>query len=155
MKYWLMKSEPDEFSIDDLAQKSCEIWDGIRNFQAKKFLQAMSVGDEAFFYHSSCKAVGIVGQMKIVRTAYPDPLAVDPNSPYFDPKSENQNRWVAVDVEYVKTFTNLLPLKQIKSMAKSNPRLASCPLLTQSRLSVMPIEKDIWDLLQRELNKAS
>ena len=89
MHYWLMKSEPDTFSIDDLACKAgqTEHWDGVRNYQARNFMRAMNAGDRAFFYHSNCAEPGIVGIVEIVRTAYPDPSAFDRKSPYYDPKS--------------------------------------------------------------------
>lgn len=104
MRYWLMKSEPSVFSIDDLMNKpsQTEPWEGVRNYQARNFMREMHREDIAFFYHSNCKDAGIVGMMKIIHEAYVDDSAQDPNSPYFDPKSTLDNpRWWRVDVGFV------------------------------------------------------
>lgn len=152
MAYWLMKSEPDVFSIDDLKVKGNkgEVWDGVRNFEARNFMQEMAVGDEAFFYHSSCKQVGIVGQMTITTAAYPDPTQFDKNSPYFDPKASltsctNKPRWVAVDVAFACQWQHLLSLSTIKA----TPKLSDMMLVTRSRLSVMPVSKAHWHTILR------
>ena len=111
MAYWLMKSEPDELSIQGLQQLGQARWDGVRNYQARNFLRAMAVGDEFFFYHSSCPEPGIAGIGRIIKAAYPDPTALEPDSVYFDPKSSaEKNAWSAIDVAHVETFTKVLRL---------------------------------------------
>lgn len=142
MAYWLLKSEPSEFSIDDLAARGESLWDGVRNYQARNFLRAMKTGDRAFFYHSSCPEPGIVGIMTLVRAAYPDPTQFNPESPYFDPKSTPENpRWSSVDVRLEKALPSLLPLAALKA----NPVLAGLAVVQRgSRLSVMPVSADEW-----------
>ncbi|GAA6135474.1 EVE domain-containing protein [Oceaniserpentilla sp. 4NH20-0058] len=148
MAYWLLKSEPDEFSIYDLEKKGHAPWDGIRNHQAKNFLKEMKVDDLAFFYHSSCKNIGIAGIMQVTKTAYPDPLAVDKSSDYFDEKSLIENKWVAVNMAHHTTFKTLLPLAKIKKLADSDSRLNDLILIKKgSRLSVMPISTEQWQAL--------
>lgn len=147
MHYWLMKSEPDTFSIDDLACKAgqTEHWDGVRNYQARNFMRAMNVGDRAFFYHSNCAEPGIVGIVEIVRTAYPDPSAFDRRSPYYDPKSSRDRpRWYMVDVRLLRRLQRLIPLGSIKR----NPRLAAMHLVQRgNRLSVMPVTAAQWQAI--------
>ncbi|AFN79683.1 hypothetical protein PSJM300_18150 [Stutzerimonas stutzeri DSM 10701] len=142
MPYWLMKSEPDEFSIKDLQKRQGARWDGVRNYQARNFLRAMTAGDEFFFYHSSCTVPGIVGIGRISRAAYPDPTALDEKSPYFDAKAgEASNPWSAVDVEFVEAFPRTLTLPQLKA----EPLLAQMPLVRKgNRLSVMPVSAEEW-----------
>ena len=147
MHYWLMKSEPDTFSIDDLACKAgqTEHWDGVRNYQARNFMRAMNAGDRAFFYHSNCAEPGIVGIVEIVRTAYPDPSAFDRKSPYYDPKSSRDRlRWYMVDVRLLRRLQRLIPLGSIKR----NPRLATMHLVQRgNRLSVMPVTVAQWQAI--------
>lgn len=145
MPYWLMKSEPDEFSIQDLERLGIGRWDGVRNYQARNFLRTMAEGDRFFFYHSSCAAPGIAGVGRITCTAYPDPSAVDPDSPYFDAKaSESSNPWSAVDVSFVERFAVTLTLSRLKA----EPALAHMPLVQKgSRLSVMPVSDGEWDAI--------
>ncbi|RMU34715.1 hypothetical protein ALP30_04621, partial [Pseudomonas syringae pv. primulae] len=115
MAYWLMKSEPDEFSISDLQRLGKARWDGVRNYQARNFLRAMAEGDEFFFYHSSCPEPGIAGIGKIVKTAYPDPTALDPDSHYHDAKATTEkNPWSALDIRFVDIFKNVLGLGYLK-----------------------------------------
>lgn len=142
MAYWLLKSEPSVFSIDDLAARGNSLWDGVRNYQARNFLRAMKTGDRAFFYHSSCPDPGIAGIMTLVREAYPDPTQFNPESPYFDPKSTPENpRWSSVDVRLEKAFPSILPLAALKA----NPALANLAVVQKgSRLSVMPVNADEW-----------
>lgn len=142
MAYWLMKSEPDELSIDALAHLGQARWDGVRNYQARNFLRAMSVGDEFFFYHSSCPQPGVAGIARISTAAYPDPTALDPDSHYFDAKANaEKNPWSAVDVTHVKTFHQVLGLGLLKQQAA----LAELPLVQKgSRLSVMPVTAEQW-----------
>jgi predicted RNA-binding protein with PUA-like domain len=142
MAYWLMKSEPDELSINDLEKLGETRWDGVRNYQARNFLRAMAVGDEFFFYHSSCPEPGIAGIGKITQAAYPDPTALEPDSHYFDAKASAQkNPWSAIDVAHVQTFSNVLGLGYLKQQAA----LAELPLVQKgSRLSVMPVTAEQW-----------
>ncbi|MBC3413355.1 MULTISPECIES: EVE domain-containing protein [Pseudomonas] len=142
MAYWLMKSEPDELSIEALARMGNARWDGVRNYQARNFLRAMSVGDTFFFYHSSCPQPGIAGIARITAAAYPDPTALDPQSHYFDAKaSAEKNPWSAVDVEHVQTFGQVLGLGLLKQQAA----LEELPLVQKgSRLSVMPVSAEQW-----------
>ncbi len=147
MHYWLMKSEPDTFSIDDLANKAgqTEHWDGVRNYQARNFMRAMNAGDQAFFYHSSCAEPGIVGIVEIVRAAYPDPSAFDRRSPYYDPRSSPERpRWDMVDVRLLRRLQRLIPLGEIRG----NRRLAAMQLVQRgNRLSVMPVTAAQWQAI--------
>nr|VFJ51003.1 MAG: Predicted RNA-binding protein, contains PUA-like domain [Candidatus Kentron sp. FW] len=148
MQYWLMKSEPGEFSIEDLAQRpgQREPWDGVRNYQARNMLRdRMKMEDLAFFYHSNCAEPGIVGIMRIIREGYPDATAFDPEDKHFDPKSDPQNpRWYRVDVELVRIFPGTLSLRELKRY----PELADMPLVQRgNRLSVMPVSANQWDFI--------
>lgn len=147
--YWLMKSEPDAFSIDDLKRLQRSPWDGVRNYQARNFMQAMAVGDLVFFYHSSCTPAGIAGIARVCQSAYPDHTSWDPESPYFDPKSSaSQPRWFMVDIEFVAKWPALLPLKTLKQ----HPGLQQMHLTKKgSRLSVMPVAEDEWQLICQTL----
>ena len=144
MAYWLLKSEPEEFGIDDLEQKECEMWEGVRNYQARNFMREMKQGDLAFLYHSSCKTVGIAGVMRIEKGGYPDPTAEDPSHPYFDKTQPEENRWTAVDVKFVEKFPRVFTLKEIKALAEQDDRLNDLMLVSKSRLSVMPITQGEW-----------
>jgi len=142
MAHWLMKSEPDELSIQGLEKLGEARWDGVRNYQARNFLRAMALGDTFFFYHSSCPEPGIAGIGKIVQTAYPDPTALENDSPYFDPKaSPDKNPWSAIDVSHVETFPRVLKL----DLLKQQNALTEMPLVQKgSRLSVMPVTPEQW-----------
>ncbi|NIX94748.1 EVE domain-containing protein [Pseudomonas fulva] len=142
MAYWLMKSEPDELSIKGLAHLGEARWDGVRNYQARNFMRAMSEGDTFFFYHSSCPQPGIAGIAKVIRAAYPDPTALDPHSPYHDAKATpDKNPWSAVDVAHVRTLPRVLELGWLKQQ----PALAELALVQKgSRLSVMPVTAEQW-----------
>lgn len=143
MNYWLMKSEPDVFGIDDLARVGTEPWEGVRNYQARNMLRdAMAVGDHAFFYHSNTAQPGIVGMMRIARAGYPDPVAFDPEHRYYDPKSDPDNpRWYRVDVAFERKFPQVISL----SWLKQQPEMADCPLVKRgNRLSIMPITSAQW-----------
>ncbi|MBC3364922.1 EVE domain-containing protein [Pseudomonas sp. SWRI154] len=142
MAYWLMKSEPDELSIQGLEKLGQARWDGVRNYQARNFLRAMTVGDSFFFYHSSCPEPGIAGIGKIIKAAYPDPTALEPDSHYFDAKASlEKNPWTAIDVAHVETFSRVLKLDFLKQQAA----LAEMPLVLKgSRLSVMPVTAEQW-----------
>ncbi len=139
MKHWLIKSEPDVFSIDDLARASRRTtsWEGVRNFQARNFLRAMQIGDRALFYHSNAEPSAVAGVVEIVRTAYPDPSAWDPRSDYHDPRAAPDNPlWSMVDVRLVEVFPRLLPLEELRGVKA----LAGMELLRRgSRLSVQPV----------------
>ncbi|OCX24348.1 EVE domain-containing protein [Pseudomonas graminis] len=142
MAYWLMKSEPDELSISGLKKLGQTRWDGVRNYQARNFMRAMAVGDQFFFYHSSCPEPGIAGIGEIVKAAYPDPTALDEKSHYFDAKATDQkNPWSALDVAFVDAFPTVLSLSFLKQQAA----LEQMPLVQKgSRLSVMPVTDEQW-----------
>lgn len=152
-KYFLLKSEPHEYSITNLQQDKFEEWDGVRNYQARNFLRTMEVGDRAFFYHSKTKLAGIVGTCRIAREAQPDASACDPKSDYYDPKctTPDNNKWSSVLIEYEQTFPVVLTLKEIKEVAENDPEglIAKLPLLKQSRLSVVPLTRDQWNELMK------
>jgi len=142
MAYWLMKSEPDELSISDLQRLGETRWDGVRNYQARNFIRSMTVGDAFFFYHSSCPEPGIAGIAKIIKAAYPDPTALDPDSHYHDAKATpEKNPWSAVDVAFVEHFGKVLGLGYLKQQSQ----LEQLPLVQKgSRLSVMPVTAEQW-----------
>ena len=149
MNYWLMKSEPDAFSIDDLkaCPKKTDHWDGIRNYQARNMMRdEMKKGDEIFFYHSNAKEIGIVGIMKVVKEAYPDFTAFDPNEKYYDPKSDPDNpRWYMVDVKFVRKFKRVITLDELK---QHSDKLGDMALLRKgNRLSIMPVTKKQWNYI--------
>jgi predicted RNA-binding protein with PUA-like domain len=156
MKYWLMKSEPDAFGIDDLAKcpGKKEHWDGIRNYQVRNMMRdEMKKGDEAFFYHSNCKEPGIVGIMKVVKEAYPDFTAFDPKSRYYDPKSDPANpRWLMVDVKLVRKFKRTVSLQELKNYKTLEDMLI---LRRGNRLSVTPVTKKHWDYILKLENKTA
>ena len=150
MNYWLMKSEPGEFSIDDLksAKGKTEHWDGVRNYQARNFMRdGMRKGDMVFFYHSSCAEPGIVGLMRVHRESYPDHTAFDPADKHFDPKSDPDNpRWFMVDVKYVRKLNRTIALAELKDYA--NRRLKDFRLLQRgNRLSIMPVTQSHWNFI--------
>ena len=143
-QYWLMKSEPDEVSIDDVAAAPRQTvpWTGVRNYQARNFMRdAMRVGDGVLFYHSSCPEPGIAGIAKVASTAYPDATQFDPESKYHDPKSTHENpRWLHVDVKLVRK-TRLLSLKEMRA----TPAIAGMRVLAPgNRLSITPVSEDEW-----------
>ncbi|MEM9601392.1 MAG: EVE domain-containing protein [Pseudomonadota bacterium] len=144
MNYWLMKSEPDVFGIDDLKRVKVEPWDGIRNYQARNFMRdTMKRGDKAFFYHSNTDVPGIVGTMTVHREAYPDHTALDPDSKYFDPKSTaDAPRWMMVDVKFSRKFKRTVSLAEMRE----DPALDGFRLLQRGqRLSILPVEPAHWD----------
>ncbi len=148
MKYWLFKSEPSCFGIDDLANrpKQTECWDGVRNYQARNMMRdAMKVGDQGFFYHSNCKETGIVGLVEIVTSAYPDHTQFDPEADHYDPTSSTANpRWYMVDVKFLKKFDRVFTLAELRE----NPLLSSLVILRKgSRLSITPISSDEFKLI--------
>jgi predicted RNA-binding protein with PUA-like domain len=153
MRYWLMKSEPDDVSIDHLARmpKQTVAWYGVRNYVARNFMRdQMQVGDGAFFYHSSCAEPGIAGIVKITKTAYPDKTQFDKKSPYYDPKATREApRWVNVEVTFVEK-TRLIPLSELRS----ERALASMRVLEKgSRLSITPVDPAEWAFITKKMLK--
>ncbi|MDJ0744018.1 MAG: EVE domain-containing protein [Xenococcaceae cyanobacterium MO_167.B27] len=141
MNYWLMKSEPKTYSIQDLAADKTTIWDGVRNYQARNFLRQMKSGDMAFFYHSNTKLPGIVGLMKIIETNVIDPTQFDRTSKYYDPKStQDAPRWHTVTVEFVKEYSQPIYLSNLKQNYSGDELLL---VKKGNRLSVMPIQLEI------------
>lgn len=150
MQYWLMKSEPDVFSLDDLKNRpgQQEPWDGVRNYQARNFMRdAMQVGDVVLFYHSNTNPPGIVGLAEVATEPYPDPTAFDKKSKYYDAKSDPDNpRWILVDVRYRSTFAQMVSLEAMKAM----PELAEMRALQRgNRLSITPVTKVEFDAICR------
>ncbi len=148
MKYWLFKSEPEEFSIQDLQRKrsKTEHWDGVRNYQARNFMRdEMKIGDLGFFYHSNCDVPGIVGIVEIAKEGYTDHTAFDPEDKHYDPKSgAEQPRWIMVDVKFVRLFDRTVTLKELKE----SPSLKDMQLVQRgNRLSVMPVLKKEWNII--------
>lgn len=144
--YWLLKSEPNDFSIADLKKlgKKGEPWDGIRNYQARNFLRAMQPGDLAFIYHSACEIPAVVGVAEVINSAYPDQKALDSSSKYYDEKSTPNNiRWSVVDVRFKSELKRAVSLKEIKSV----PELSDMRLVKSARLSVSPVKKDEFNII--------
>jgi predicted RNA-binding protein with PUA-like domain len=139
--HWLMKSEPDVYSIDDLQREGQACWDGVRNYQARNIMRdRMQQGDLVLFYHSNAKPPGVAGVARVCREAYPDHTQFDPSSEYHDPKATGERpRWFMVDVEFVEKFPELLPLPELRD----DPALEGMPLLKKGqRLSVQPVDKE-------------
>ncbi len=138
MRWWLMKTEPDVFGIADLARLGTSSWDGVRNYQARNFMQAMALGDRVLIYHSNAKPSGVAGLAEVCRTAHPDRSALDPASPYHDPKATpDKPIWQMVDVRFVETFARFIPLDELRA----DRRLAAMLLFSRSRLSVQPVDE--------------
>ena len=153
MQFWLMKSEPDEVSIDDLAVAPGQVvpWFGVRNYQARNFMRdAMRIGDQAFFYHSGCAEPGIAGICEVCSEPYPDATQFDPESPYFDPKSSrDEPRWLLRDVRFVNK-SRYLPLVELRAC----PELANMRLLARgNRLSITPLTAEEWAIINRRLTE--
>jgi predicted RNA-binding protein with PUA-like domain len=144
-QYWLLKSEPEEFSIDDLKRVKKEPWDGVRNYQARNYLKSMQIGDQALFYHSNTEVPGIVGIMEVASEPYPDPMAFDKKDKHYDPKSDPENpRWFLVEFKYVRHTDRTISLAELKDDAK----LEDFPLTRRgNRLSVMPVTAAQWKYL--------
>ena len=150
MNYWLMKSEPDAYSIDDLINDTTTPWDGIRNYQARNFMRdKMQIGDYVLFYHSNCKPPGIVGIAEVCKLTYPDHTAWDPSSKYFDPKSSpDKPIWEMVS-PFIQKFKEKLSLDQIKAI----PELANMLVVKRGmRLSIQPVEKQDFEFITNKLN---
>jgi len=157
---WLVKSEPDEFSLDDLRASPGGVaqWDGVRNAQARNLMKTMRVGDRAFFYHSSCKVPAVVGICEVVKAAYPDPTALDPKAHGFDPKSTpSNNRWLCVDFEFIRAMSRTVTLSELRREAAGDgvtgedgaKALASMTLLNRPRLSVQRVTRVEWEHVLR------
>lgn len=145
MATWLLKSEPETYSIDDLAREGVASWDGVRNFTARNNLRAMKPGELAFFYHSSTEPPGVTGICRVVKEAYPDHTQFDPESTYFDPRSRPERpRWYMPDVEFVEKLDHLVPLAELRE----TPGLEGMVLLRRGvRLSVQPVSEEEWRIV--------
>lgn len=141
MNYWLMKSEPEVYSIADLQRQRKTIWDGVRNYQARNFLRQMQLGDLAFFYHSNTNPPCIAGLMRVVKTGIADPTQFEPNSIYYDPKSSPQSpRWQTVALEFVEAFSNPILLSILRQEFSGEELMV---VRQGNRLSVMPIDEAV------------
>lgn len=145
MNYWLFKTEPEELSIESLAQRGTKgaVWEGVRNYQARNMLRDdVQLNDQIFIYHSSCQLIGVAGIARVIKSAYPDPSQFDKSSIYFDAKSARENpRWISVDVVHEKTLKRVIPLAELRE----NPALSELALVQRgSRLSVMPVTAAQW-----------
>lgn len=148
MNYWLMKSEPETFGINDLINRpnQTEHWDGVRNYQARNMMRdEMKLGDLVLFYHSNCEVPGIVGIMEVVKEAYPDHTAFDPVNKHFDPKSNPvKPAWMMVDVKYVRTLARTITLSELKEKQE----LGNFALIRRgNRLSIMPVTQQQWEFI--------
>ena len=155
MRYWLLKTEPDVFSFEDLKKRpgQTEPWNGVRNYQVRNFMRdEMKPGDLGFFYHSSCPQPGIAGIVRIVSEAYPDPTQFDAKSEYFDPGSKKDApRWLMMDVKWEADLKRFVSLEEMKA----DPNLADMVVLRRgNRLSIMPVEKVHWDRVRKLAGKA-
>jgi len=146
LNHWLMKSEPSTFSIDDLVKRKTECWDGVRNYQVRNWLRdEFNIGDQAFFYHSSCETPGITGIMEIIKAGYPDQTAFNPEDHHYDPKSNPEHpRWYCVDVRLVRKFKRIITLAEIKQHLALHKMLL---LQKGSRLSITPVTIKEWGVI--------
>jgi len=149
IKYWLMKSEPEAYSINDLHKDDTTIWDGIRNYQARNFMRTMNIGDKVFFYHSNCKPPSIVGLMEVVEKDIIDPTQFNSSSNYFDPKSDPKNpKWDCVRVKFISIFKNPLSLPKLKLLFNEDELLV---VKRGNRLSIIPVHEDIANKILLEI----
>ncbi len=147
MNYWLIKSEPDVYGIDDLQRDRSTLWDGVRNYQARNFLKAMEIGDICFYYHSNTSPPGIVGLATVIATQQVDPLQFDPQSKYYDEKSTpDKPRWITVRIEYTATFDTMLTLDDLRTQFTPEQLLVVRP---GNRLSVTPVDADVAQTMQQ------
>jgi predicted RNA-binding protein with PUA-like domain len=146
-RYWLFKTEPDAFSIDDLRRVGREEWSGVRSFQARNIMREMKIGDLGFFYHSSVQPPGIVGICEVVAEAHPDSTQFDKKSEYYDRTSKRGDpKWWCVDVGFVRKLPRMIPIDELRAI----PELAFMPLLRRGqRLSVQPVTEQEWELIGR------
>ena len=153
MRYWLMKSEPDAYSIDDLARDRSTNWNGVRNYQARNFMRdQMTVGDPVFFYHSNCEEPGIVGIAEVSKLAYPDPSQFDRKSKYYDAESPREDpRWLNVDIRFVRKI-GPVPLAELRA----HDALAGMRILQRgNRLSITPVDPAEWKFVVRLAEKGA
>lgn len=145
-RYWLMKSEPDVYSVEDLERDRSTCWEGVRNYKARNNMQAMKTGDEVLYYHSNQKPPGVVGIARVCKEAYPDHYAFDEGHKYFDAKSDPDNpRWYMVDIEFVRTLPEMVSLHDVKD----SPALEDMELVRYGRLSVQEVKKDEFELVKK------
>ena len=146
-RYWLIKSEPSSYSIDDLERDRTTSWEGVRNYQARNFMRdEMQPGDGVLFYHSSADPTGVAGLAQVSRAAYPDPTARDPSSEYHDPKATDDDpRWYAVDVTFLERFPSVVPVAALRGA----PGLEDMLINRKSRLSIQPVTPEEFDVVQR------
>ncbi len=151
INYWLMKSEPDAYSINELQNEQATLWDGILKYQARNFMRSMKIGDQAFFYHSNTKPPGIVGLMEIIETNLIDPSQFDKSSKYFDSKSKRNNpRWDCVKTRYICEFNNMLTLKELSETYTPEELTL---VRKGNRLSIIPINQSIALEFLKKLKK--
>jgi predicted RNA-binding protein with PUA-like domain len=145
MRFWLMKSEPGDYSIDDLERDGVEHWDGIRNYQARNLMRdEMEIGDRVLFYHSNAKPPGVVGIAEVASGPYPDHTQFDPDAKYYDPKSDPEDpRWIMVDVRFIEKLPRMVSLPELKQY----PELSNMVLLNRSRLSVQPVTREEFEFI--------
>ena len=149
INYWLMKSEPDAYSIDNLEADGTTIWDGIRNYQARNFMRKMNKGDKIFFYHSNCKPPGIVGLMEVIDKDIIDPTQFDESSKYFDPKSNTSApRWDCVKVKFNYKFKEIISLQDLRELFREEDMIV---VKKGNRLSITPVKKESAQLLLEKL----
>ena len=149
INYWLMKSEPEAYSIDTLKNDGVTLWDGIRNYQARNFMRKMNIGDKVFFYHSNCKPPGIVGLMEVIDLNIIDPSQFDKKSKYFDPKSKTDNpRWDCVKVKFLFKSNKILSLPDLKILFNQDELLV---VKKGNRLSILPIKNNIAKILLEKI----
>ena len=148
--YWLMKSEPDAYSIDSLKKDEVTLWDGIRNYQARNFMRKMALKDKVFFYHSNCKPPGIVGLMEVIDLNIIDPTQFDRNSKYYDPKSKPESpRWDCVKVKYVFKSKIMLSLPELKVLFNEDELIV---VKNGNRLSIVPVRPDVAKIILEKIN---
>ena len=152
-RHWLMKSEPEVFSIDDLAREGSTTWEGVRNYQARNFMRDdMRPGDPVLYYHSNADPTGVAGLARVSRTGLADPTALDPESDYFDPKATAEDpRWVMVEVEFVERFPRVVTLDTLRA----TPGLEKMLVINKSRLSVQPVTDEEFEIVVRLGRKGS
>jgi predicted RNA-binding protein with PUA-like domain len=145
-RYWLMKTEPNAYSIDDLQRDGRTCWEGVRNYQARNFMRdTMAVGDQVLFYHSNAAPPGVAGIAQVVRAGYPDPTARDPDSDYFDAKASDQDpRWYMVDIEFEHRFREIVPLDRLRH----TPGLEEMLVINKTRLSIQPVTEAEFAIVQ-------
>ena len=149
VNYWLMKSEPDAYSIDNLKSDGFTLWDGIRNYQARNFMRRMTIGDKVFFYHSNCKPPGIVGFMEVIDLNIIDPTQFQKDSKYYDPKSSNEKpKWDCVKVKYLFKSDNFLSLHELKTLFNDEELML---VKKGNRLSIIPVETKIAELILEKI----